>query len=53
MWLRLERAMLLQFRAMFGAVPRCNSQGKGIAEHKDFTLFARKRAKEIILALSE
>lgn len=51
-WLKLERAFLLAFREMFGAVPVCNSHGKKIAERDEFDYFARARIGRVIEDLS-
>jgi hypothetical protein len=52
-WKLLERALLLGFRAQFGEVPRCNSQGKNIQERNEFDVFARDRIRQIINDLTE
>jgi hypothetical protein len=40
-WLKLERALLLRFRDLYGSVPKCNSHGKKIKEMDEFSYFAR------------
>jgi hypothetical protein len=52
-WKVLERAMLLQFREMFGEVPFCNTVGKGMKESNEFDIFARDRIRQIIADLTE
>ncbi|WP_157515261.1 hypothetical protein [Luteimonas abyssi] len=52
MWIKLERALLLSFRDIFGEVPRCNTHGKGFVEEKEFEYFARNRVNAIIRSLS-
>lgn len=47
-WNKLERALLLAFREMFGEVPRLNTHGKNIKEVNEFELFAKSRIKTII-----
>ena len=51
-WVKLERALLLEFRELFGEAPRCNTHGKGIAESNEFDLFSRQRVRRIIEDLS-
>jgi len=50
-WKKLERAMLLAFREMFGEVPKHNVHGKNITEVDEFDLFARERVKEVLRQL--
>jgi hypothetical protein len=52
-WKLLERALLLGFRAQFGDIPKCNSQGKRFQEGREFDVFARERIRQIILDLTE
>ena len=52
-WRKLERAMLLSFREMYGAVPKCNSQGTRIAERDEFDYFTRSRIRQILRDLAE
>jgi hypothetical protein len=40
-WLKLERALLLGFRELYGSVPTCNSHGKNITEVDEFSYFAK------------
>jgi len=51
-WVKLERALLLTFREMHGAVPQFNSQGKKIQEKDEFRYFQRERIRKIISDLS-
>ncbi len=52
-WRVLERALLLAFRAQFGEVPACNTQGKRMRERDEFDwFFKRTRIDDIILDLS-
>ena len=48
MWIKLERALLLVFREMYDAVPKCNIQGKRFVESDEFDYFARARIKSIL-----
>lgn len=52
MWVKLERAFLLAFRDQFGAVPACNSHGKGITGLDEFEYFARTKIDRLIADLS-
>ena len=52
-WRKLERAMLLSFREMYGTVPKFNSQGKRIAERDEFDYFTRSRIRQILRDLTE
>lgn len=52
MWLKLERALLLAFREVYGVVPKCNIHGKGFVESDEFCYFARARIKAIIRSLA-
>lgn len=51
-WLKLERALLLSFKWKFGAVPICNSHGKGMKERDEFQYFSKRAANAIIEELS-
>lgn len=52
-WRKLERAMILSFREMYGEVPRCNSQGKRIVEKDEFDYFNHSRIRQILRDISE
>jgi hypothetical protein len=47
-WKKLERAMLLGFRATYGAVPVCNTQGKKMKETDEYDYFAREAVRTLI-----
>ena len=47
-WKQLERALLLEFRELYGEVPVLNVQGKGIQEIDEFRYFSRARIHQII-----
>lgn len=51
-WHKLERALLLTFRQMYGEVPVCNSQGSKMKQRGEFTLFREKRIIDIIEELA-
>src|SRR5262245_30590068 len=46
-WVKLERAMLLSFRAEFGSVPVCNSHGRQIKETDEYDYFARDAVRKL------
>lgn len=50
-WRKLERALLLEFRSMFGDVPKGNNQGKGIMEKDEFDYFQRSRIRAVLKSL--
>lgn len=52
-WKVLERALLICFKETFGAIPKCNTQGKQVREGNVFEIFARDRVKNIISNLTE
>lgn len=52
-WHILERAILLEFRAIYGEIPHCNSDGSKFKEMKEFETFARERVRKIIKELGE
>ena len=47
-WIKLERAMLLSFRAEFGSVPVCNSHGKQMKETDEYEYFARDAVRNLV-----
>ncbi len=51
-WHKLERALLLTFREIYGEVPYCNSHGKRIKELDEFRYFRRKRLRDILEELA-
>jgi len=51
-WCKLERAMLLVFRDIFGEPPWENPHGKRMKEADEFVYFRRKRVRQIIEDLS-
>lgn len=52
MWLKLERALLLAFRDLFGEVPRCNLHGAKIRETDEFEYFRKERLRRIVEDIS-
>ena len=47
-WLKLEHALLIMFREVYGQVPTCNTQGKRMRETDEFRYFARTRIRRIL-----
>lgn len=47
-WLKLERSLLLEFRAAYGSVPKCNSHGKNMVETDEFSYFSRDAVRKLI-----
>jgi hypothetical protein len=52
MWHKLERAMILSFKELFGEIPECNVQGKNFVDTDEFRYFTRARIKRILEDLS-
>jgi hypothetical protein len=52
-WKMLERALILEFRAEFGEIPKCNSHGKRMRETREFQVFSRDRIRQVIRDLTE
>lgn len=50
-WLKLERALLLEFRSAYGSVPKCNSHGKNMVETDEFSYFSRDAMRKLIQRL--
>lgn len=50
-WKKLERAMLLEFRSVYGSVPHWNTQGKNITETDEFSYFSRDAIRKIVKLL--
>ena len=46
-WIKLERALLLSFRDLYGVPPVSNSQGSRIRERDEFEYFSRSRLRRI------
>lgn len=52
MWHKLERAMLICFREMFGEVPECNVHGKNFTQTDEFLYFAKTGIMRVLDDLS-
>lgn len=50
-WHKLERALLLTFREMYGDIPKCNSQGHKTKPKDEFDYFRRDRLRRILQEL--
>jgi len=51
-WVKLERALILTFRQVYGDVPVFNTQGKRLLETDEFRYFHRERLLAIVSTLS-
>lgn len=51
-WVKLERALLFIFRQRYGALPKCNTQGKNMKERDEFKYFRRDRLERILEMLA-
>lgn len=47
-WLKLERALLIAFKAVYGEVPALNTQGRRIKELDEFRYFKRVRLQRVL-----
>ena len=47
-WAKLERAMLLIFKDLYGEIPHCNSHGKGMRERDEFDYFQERRLRRLV-----
>ena len=47
-WQKLERALLLVFRHKYGALPKCNTQGKKMKQRDEFRYFSRDRLEKVL-----
>lgn len=47
-WHKLERALILAFREVYGDVPKFNTQGKRMKTDGEFDLFAKSRLKTVL-----
>jgi hypothetical protein len=51
-WAKLERAMLLCFRELFGELPLCNARGLHMRAGDEMSYFRRERLVQVIEELS-
>ena len=47
-WLKLERAMLIRFKELFGEIPYCNSHGSKMKRTDEFSYFTESRIATIL-----
>ena len=52
-WKKLERALLLEFKDMFWAVPKGNTVGKNIEWRDELKYFSKSRLRTILSELSQ
>lgn len=50
-WIKLERALLLLFREMYGQVPPINKTGHKIKETDEFRYFSREKLRKVVVEL--
>ncbi|SRR6266404_4224663 len=48
MWFKLEHALIVAFRELYGSPPRCNNPNAGKSAGTVFNYFSRKRVKRIL-----
>ena len=51
-WQKLERALLIVFRHKYGALPKCNPQGKNMKQLTEFQYFTRRRLERVLEMLA-
>ncbi|MBI3703296.1 MAG: hypothetical protein HY244_05445 [Rhizobiales bacterium] len=51
-WVKLERALLLVFREIYGEVPTFNLQGHKIKETDGFDYFKREKLRKVLIELA-
>ena len=47
-WVKLERALLIVFLHKYGALPKCNTQGKHTKARDEFAYFRRDRLEKLL-----
>jgi hypothetical protein len=47
-WRKLERALLLTFRDLYGEPPLCNRHRVGIQQEDEFSYFTRERVRNVL-----
>lgn len=52
-WTKLERALLLVFREIYGEIPIGNVQGARMRETNEFDYFSRERLRKVLGALED
>jgi hypothetical protein len=51
-WHKLERALILEFRELYGEIPLCNSHGSRIRGTDEFRYFRKARVRDILEELA-
>jgi len=51
-WHKLERALLIEFKQIFGDVPHCNAHGSKMKETNEFAYFRRAGVRSVIEEVS-
>jgi hypothetical protein len=51
-WLKLERALLITFREMYGQVPHCNSHGRKMKVRDELGYFSPSRLRSVLEELA-
>jgi len=51
-WLKLERALLVTFRELYGRIPECNSHGKEMKRRDEFEYFSYARIRRVLEELT-
>jgi hypothetical protein len=47
-WIKLERALLVKFKEMYGSVPECNSHGKRMKARDVFRIFSESGVRTVL-----
>lgn len=47
-WIKLERAMIILFREMYGSIPKCNSNGNRMKRTNEFNYFSHKGVRAVL-----
>jgi hypothetical protein len=51
-WHKLERAFLLTFLNKYGALPKCNTQGRKMKQRGEFKYFTHRRIERVLEMLA-
>lgn len=52
-WRKLERALLLTFKGVYGQIPEFNKQGKGFRPKDEFKYFSRDRLEKLLKEIKD
>ena len=47
-WQKLERALLITFRDLYGSAPLCNAFGSGLLAEDEFDYFSKERIENVL-----